>query len=75
MVKDGIDAGSFTEPSQATVGNKLVNRADDVQTKGAPLEFAVSLQPTALVVCNLYLMRVRVPLRPLLRCNDMLPDR
>jgi hypothetical protein len=34
MVKDGIDAGTFPKPSQAIVGNKLMNRAGDVQAKG-----------------------------------------
>src|SRR6267142_5787307 len=62
-----VDVGSFTEPTHATVGDKLMDGAVDVNAEGAPRKSAVSLQYTGSIVHHPYVVGVRIPLRPLPR--------
>jgi hypothetical protein len=75
VVKDGVQAFAFAKPGQAAVRNEFVNKARYGQTERAPLENAVWLEGSGAVVGNLYVLGVRVPGRPVLRCREMLPYR
>ena len=72
MVEARGGAGRVAIPTDSCVGNKLVNLAFDLQSERGPAEYAALAKHGA--IHYLDSLRVRIPLRPLGRIDDVLPD-
>src|SRR5882724_9495712 len=72
MVEARGGAGRVAIPTDSCVGNKLVNLAFDLQSECGPAEYAALAKHGA--IHYLDSLRVRIPLRPLGRIDNVLPD-
>ena len=72
MVEARLGTGRVAIPTNSRVGNKLVDLAFDRQSERGPSEYAALAKHGAIHYFDS--LRVRIPLRPFGRIDDVLPD-
>src|ERR1700722_2099041 len=65
-------AGRIAVPADTRKGHKLVDLAFERQAEGRPVKYGASLEDVAAV--DVDIVRIRIPLRPLRRVDDVAPD-
>ena len=73
MIKGRGGSGRVAVPADPLVGLELVDLTFQSETKGRPAEHSV-LRERSSTADNPHVLRIRIPLWPLGRVDDLLPD-